>query len=58
MARYKVVANPKGGTCSQVVEADSEEDAIAKAQAAPNNWVTAKPRSVKDWTIRAFNKTG
>lgn len=55
--RYRVSANPKGGTCFQIVTADSPEEAIQKAQDAANNWLTAKPKSSKDWTFKAYERS-
>lgn len=52
--RFRVVANPKGGTCHQEVDADTEEEAIAKADANPNGWQVAKPRGRRDWNVRAY----
>ena len=57
MKRFLVVANPRGGTCRQLVSAETKEEAISKAKNNPNGWVTADPRDAeKDWNYRAYEK--
>lgn len=52
--KYKIAANPKGGTCFQFIEADSEEEAIEKAKANPNGWKVANPQTAEQWNYRAY----
>lgn len=56
MKKFRVVANPKGGTCSQLVEANTPEEAIAKAQGLKDGWEHARPKTEKDWTYRAYER--
>ena len=57
MPKFKVSANPKGGTCYQFVEADSEEEAIEKAKANPNGWHSPSLKNgMADWFFRAYQK--
>lgn len=52
--KYKVTANPRSGTCFQFVEAESEEEAIEKAKASPNRWLSPKVNGgMSDWFFRA-----
>lgn len=55
MKKFRVQATPKGGTCSQVVEARDEMEAvaIARSKANNNNWTTAAPRTTDDWNFHA-----
>ena len=52
--KYSVQANPKGGTCRQIVEANSPEEAIEKAMKNPDGWRQANVNGVDSWNIRAY----
>lgn len=57
MPKFKVSANPKGGTCYQFVEADTEEEAIEKAKANPNRWLSPNLKNgMADWFFRAHER--
>lgn len=59
MKKFLVVANPRGGTCRQLVSAENEDEAIQKAKGNPNGWVHATPEDIdKDWNFRAYEKDG
>lgn len=54
--KYKVQANPRGGTCYQFVEAESQEEAVEKAWDNPDGWKSATPKTRKDWNIKAYER--
>ena len=57
MKTYKVSANPRGGTCFQFVQANSEEEAVEIAKNTPNNWKSPTLKNgTDDWNIRAFER--
>ena len=57
MPKFKVSANPKGGTCYQFVEADNEEEAIEKAKSNPNRWLSPNLKNgMADWFFRAHER--
>lgn len=57
MALYKVSANPKGGTCFQFVQAESEDEAVQTAKDNPDGWKSPTLKAgFDDWNIRAFER--
>lgn len=53
--KFKVSANPKGGSVFQFVEADSEEEAVEKAKDNPDGWkIPTLNRGHDDWSFRAY----
>jgi hypothetical protein len=53
MKTYLVQANPKGGTCRQIISAESQQGAVDQARKNPNGWVAATPRDQESWNYFA-----